>query len=116
MPRENAAAKAKRLLGEGRVLLTRVVDREVDAIVRGDSGEFYAVSHRPGSWVCPCAALSGACSHVQALMLVTAPARRENGWRSIAEITDTWREAPLEPWERIAEPPIHGNDRRTAQR
>lgn len=109
MPRENAAAKAKRLLGEGRVLLTRVVDREVDAIVRGDSGEFYAVSHRPGSWICPCAALSGACSHVQALMLVTAPAHRENGWRSITKITDKWNEAPLEAREVTAGPSPHGN-------
>jgi uncharacterized Zn finger protein len=70
--REPASVKARRLLLEGRVLVTRVDRRVVDAIVRGDSGEFYAVSHRPGAWTCTCPARSR-CSHVQALMLVTAP-------------------------------------------
>ena len=75
MPRENAAAKARRLLAEGRVIVTRVDGREVDAIVRGDSAEFYSVTHRPGSWACDCAAL-GRCSHIAALQLVTIPVGR----------------------------------------
>lgn len=73
--RENAAVKARRLLGEGRLLITRVDGREVDAICRGDSGEFYSVSHRPGHWACTCPALTR-CSHMQALMLVVAPVGR----------------------------------------
>jgi uncharacterized Zn finger protein len=67
--------KARRLLAEGRVIVTRVDGRDVSAIVRGDSAEFYSVSHRSGSWACDCAAL-GRCSHVQALMLVTIPVGR----------------------------------------
>ena len=70
--RENAAAKARRLLGEGRVIVTRVQDRDVDAVIRGDSADLYRVTHRSGSWACDCAAL-GRSSHVQALMLITLP-------------------------------------------
>ena len=72
MPRESAITKARRLLGEGRVIVTRLDGRSVDAVVRGDSAELYSVTHRSGSWACDCAAL-GRCSHVQALMLVTLP-------------------------------------------
>jgi len=96
------------MFGEGRVLLLRVEDRAVDAIVRGDSAEFYRVTHRPGSWTCSCPAL-GTCSHTKAVMLVTAPARRENGWRSSTEITDKWAGTAVEPWERTVEEPLHGN-------
>jgi uncharacterized Zn finger protein len=71
MPREGAMVKARRLLSEGRVALLRLDGRSVDAIVRGDAGEFYRVSHRPGSWSCSCPALSTACSHTRAVMLVT---------------------------------------------
>jgi hypothetical protein len=70
--RENAASKARRLLSEGRVTITRVNGPEVDAIVHGDSG-FYLVRHRPGWWSCPCDAIGALCSHVQAVRLVTAP-------------------------------------------
>ena len=74
--------KARRLLGEGRVVITRVDGRHVDAVVRGDSAELYSVSHHSGSWACDCAAL-GRCSHVQALMLVTLPVGRAG----IADVT-----------------------------
>jgi uncharacterized Zn finger protein len=73
--RENAMAKARRLLGEGRVIVTAVDGRNIDAVIRGDSAELYRVSHRSGSWACDCPAL-GRCSHVQALMLVTVPVGR----------------------------------------
>lgn len=73
--REDAATKARRLLAEGRVIVTHVDGRDVSAIVRGDSAELYSVTHRSGSWACDCAAL-GRCSHVQALMLVTVPVGR----------------------------------------
>jgi uncharacterized Zn finger protein len=72
VPRENAMAKARRLLAEGRLIVTAVDGRNIDAVVRGDSAELYSVTHRSGSWACDCAAL-GRCSHVQALMLVTLP-------------------------------------------
>lgn len=69
--RENAAAKARRLLAEGRVSITRVDGAEINALVRGDSAGLYLVQHRPGWWTCPCDAISTLCSHVQAVMLVT---------------------------------------------
>jgi hypothetical protein len=54
--RENSAAKARRLLAEGRVIVTHVDGRDVSATVRGDSGAVYAVAHRPGQWSCSCKA------------------------------------------------------------
>ena len=71
MPREIAASKARRLLVEGRVVVVGVDGTEVDAIVRGDSS-YYLVQHRPGSWTCPCEAIRALCSHVRAVLLVTA--------------------------------------------
>jgi uncharacterized Zn finger protein len=72
MPRENAFVKARRLLGEGRLVVHHVVhdDSVIQATCRGDSGEIYSVGHEPGRWYCDCPSL-GRCSHVQALMLVT---------------------------------------------
>ena len=71
MPRENAAAKARRLLGEGRVMVQFAVGGLIEADVRGDSGHVYHVLHSPGKWSCPCEA-RGRCSHVRAVMLVAA--------------------------------------------
>jgi hypothetical protein len=68
--RENYLAKARRLLGEGRLTVEAVGVREVRASCRGDSGEVYSVRYAPGGWSCDCEAL-GRCSHLQALMLVT---------------------------------------------
>ena len=48
--REDAAAKARRLLAEGRATIVRAIGPEVDAVVRGDSSGIYRVQHRPGSW------------------------------------------------------------------
>lgn len=72
--RENAAAKARRLLVEGRVDLEYRQGRHVIASVRGDSGELYVVEHYDGAWSCSCVAL-GRCSHVQAIQLVTVLVR-----------------------------------------
>jgi uncharacterized Zn finger protein len=80
--RENAMTKARRLLGEGRVIVTHVNGRDIDAVVRGDSAELYRVTHRSGIWADDCPAL-GRCSHVQALMLITLPVGRA----AIAEVT-----------------------------
>ena len=70
--RENYYAKAKRLLGEGRLTVRRVDGQTISASCRGDSGEVYDVGHDPtqSTWYCTCEA-RGRCSHVQSLMLVT---------------------------------------------
>src|SRR5262245_47409660 len=107
--REDARAKARRLLGEGRVLLVRVVDRDVDAVVRGDEAAFYRVTHRAGSWSCSCPAVGTLCSHTRAAMLVTVPQRR-TAWRPASDaFGDFWADAPVEPWERSA--PAHRYER-----
>jgi hypothetical protein len=69
---ENAAAKARRLLVEGRV---RVVQSSEDdgylmAEVRGDSARIYVVNYDEDRWCCNCPTL-GACSHIKALQLIT---------------------------------------------
>jgi hypothetical protein len=72
--RENAAAKSRRLLTEGRL---RVLAVELDgwrcrAEVRGDSGAIYDVGRDPGAgWFCSCPAVRP-CSHDFALQLVVA--------------------------------------------
>ncbi len=77
--REDFAAKARRLLAEGRVTIRRVGFASADyatviADVRGDSAEVYTVAYAPkGGWSCTCPARSR-CSHGQAVMLVTVPA------------------------------------------
>jgi hypothetical protein len=74
--RETAAQKARRLLLEGRLMVSRV-DPElgsglVIAECRGDSGEVYSLGHDPtkNEWRCTCPELRGNCSHLQALKLV----------------------------------------------
>jgi uncharacterized Zn finger protein len=68
--RENAYAKARRLLAEGRVTVQFVGDHEIRAHVRGGTAEVYAVTWSPDGWACSCPAL-GRCSHVRAVQLVT---------------------------------------------
>ncbi len=67
--RENAAAKARRLLAEGRVTVRSIGVDEIVAVVRGDSAREYEVRWDPAGWSCPCEA-GRACSHVQAVKLV----------------------------------------------
>jgi uncharacterized Zn finger protein len=73
--RENAAAKAERLLTSGRVVLTRVDGRYVRAIVRGDTQGFHVVEHVGGQWSCDCSSYR-ACSHRLAVQRITAPVGR----------------------------------------
>jgi len=73
--RENAQAKARRLLCEGRVVIDLARGRYIRAYVRGDSGTFYEIVHDKGTWSYPCP--SSRCSHVLAVQLVTAPVRVE---------------------------------------
>jgi uncharacterized Zn finger protein len=70
MPREDAATKARRLLGEGRVTIRTLEQDLIVARVRGDSAREHEVTWEPSGWACPCDALSRLCSHTQAVMLV----------------------------------------------
>lgn len=69
--RENATAKAHRLLAEGR-LIVRETHPYIFATCRGDSGELYRLGWDPsnGRWRCGCPS-KGRCSHLIALQLVT---------------------------------------------
>ncbi len=70
LPREDAATKARRLLGEGRVTVRHLSDDRIEASVRGDSARLYSVTWTPAGWSCPCDALMAHCSHVRAAQLV----------------------------------------------
>ncbi len=69
MPRENAEAKGRRMVTEGRLLITLVDAQRIEARCRGN-GELYRVGFTPDGWACTCPAL-GKCSHIVALQLVT---------------------------------------------
>jgi uncharacterized Zn finger protein len=71
MTRENAVAKARRYLTEGRVVVTAAGDGYARASVRGD-GTIHQVSEDARGRLCTCSA-RGVCSHVLAVGLVTAP-------------------------------------------
>lgn len=68
--RESAKQKGRRLLTEGRLVVTGV-GSEIRARCRGDSGAVYELGWiRAGGWFCACEA-QGLCSHLVALQLVT---------------------------------------------
>jgi uncharacterized Zn finger protein len=67
--REDARAKAKRLLAEGRVTIRRIGLDAIVARVRGDSAREYLVSWDPAGCACPCDAASR-CSHIISVQLV----------------------------------------------
>jgi uncharacterized Zn finger protein len=68
---EDAAAKGRRLLTDGRLLVERVEGDLIVARCRGDSGSIYTLGFDPSraDWFCTCAARRR-CSHLIALMLV----------------------------------------------
>ncbi len=72
---ENAEAKGRRYVAEGRLTVERVDGRLVVASCRG-GGQIYRLGHRDGEWVCACPA-RGRCSHLHALQLVVAVGSRE---------------------------------------
>lgn len=82
VPREDVATKARRLLTEGRVTVTRVDARQVGGMVRGDSAGVYRVAFTGGRWWCTCEARSR-CSHIRALQLCTV-VRTPDAQRSTA--------------------------------
>jgi uncharacterized Zn finger protein len=69
--RENAAAKGRRLLTEGRLCVLEVNEHggTASAEVRGDSGAMYVVGRREEGWFCSCPAKTR-CGHLVALQLV----------------------------------------------
>jgi hypothetical protein len=71
MPRENAEAKARRLLGEARLTVLAVERDRISARCRGDSGSVYWCGWSPAGWWCRCEARTPWCSHLRALRLVT---------------------------------------------
>jgi uncharacterized Zn finger protein len=72
---ENAAAKARRLLVEGRVRVLFADDDYLGAEVRGDTGRIYVAGFEDGAWFCDCPARSH-CAHVRALMLIAVKGGR----------------------------------------
>ena len=70
MVRENAAAKARRLLTERRVIIVWVLQTSALAYVRGDSAELREVRWDPRQgWSCSCPA-RGFCAHGHAVASV----------------------------------------------
>jgi uncharacterized Zn finger protein len=71
--REDAATKARRIVAEGRLILTEVTPRRVAATCRGE-GHLYVLGWQRGAWHCTCPASdrAAACSHLRALRLVVA--------------------------------------------
>lgn len=68
---ETVDAKAARYLTEGRLVVTRVLGDQVNAVCMGDSGA-YDLGHSPcRGWWCSCPARGDRCSHLTALWLVT---------------------------------------------
>ena len=72
---ENAEQKGRRLLTEGRLTITMLVQRgTVLAECKGDSGAVYQLKYEPRfkEWSCSCPALGKRCSHLVSLKLVVA--------------------------------------------
>ena len=72
--RENAAAKARRLLVEARLTVERVQGEIVEATCRGDSAAVYRLSFDGTRWQCSCPCLT-TCSHLLALQLIVVRSR-----------------------------------------
>ena len=70
--RENAAAKARRYVTEGRLVLEHVTAAALRSTCRGD-GALHRQAWTPAAgWSCSCPASSTACAHLQAVRLVVA--------------------------------------------
>jgi uncharacterized Zn finger protein len=67
--RENAEAKGRRYVAEGRLIVEHVDGGSIRALCRG-AGDVYNLGFEGGRWSCTCPA-KGRCAHLVALMLVT---------------------------------------------
>lgn len=74
MTRETLAAKAGRLLADGRVHITAAGRYHVRALVDGSTGR-YLVQYEANAWSCSCPSFRR-CSHWTAVELVTDPLGR----------------------------------------
>jgi hypothetical protein len=74
MPRENAEAKGRRYLTEGRLVVSQVDGAHVRTSCRG-TGATHDLACMRCSWLCTCPARS-CCAHLVALQLVTDADRR----------------------------------------
>jgi hypothetical protein len=71
MPREDARTRGRRLVAEGRLIVSHVDPRSIAAVVRGDSGRIWRCGFdRARGWWCHCPALTK-CAHIHCLQLVT---------------------------------------------
>jgi hypothetical protein len=75
VPREQITSKATRLLRDQRLQVKRVDRDTVEAVIRGDHGE-YELGHRDGRWWCSCPARVARCAHLDALQRVTCPTQQ----------------------------------------
>jgi hypothetical protein len=68
---EDAITRGRRLVAEGRLIVSYVSGRSITAVCRGDSGQIHRLGYDPGrQWWCACPAKTK-CAHVHALQLVT---------------------------------------------
>jgi hypothetical protein len=67
---ETVDAKARRLLGDGAVMVAHCDDTHAQAFVHGDHA-VYEVNWIHGAWACECPVYGPGCSHVAALRLCT---------------------------------------------
>jgi hypothetical protein len=77
MTRESAAAKARRYLAEGRLIVLEVGPQVVRAVCRGD-GQVWRCGWWQGRWGCTCPAggtFRATCAHLLALRLVVVEPR-----------------------------------------
>lgn len=72
MARESAAAKGRRYLTEGRLVVTEATPDKIRAVCRGEGATYLLGWRRRGRWWCGCPART-ICSHLTALRLVTSP-------------------------------------------
>ena len=69
MPREDALAKGRRYVAEGRLHVRLADSTGIRATCRGQ-GELYNLGFHRGGWYCDCPAKT-LCAHLVALQLVT---------------------------------------------
>jgi hypothetical protein len=68
--REDARARGRRFVSEGRLVLRRVDETQILAVCRGDSGELHELGYdQAGGWWCDCQARTQ-CAHLYSLQLV----------------------------------------------
>jgi hypothetical protein len=84
--RENAAAKARRLLAESRVMVVRAGSDGLLALVRGDTGVLREVTwDAEHGFRCDCPAI-GPCAHGRAVAAVVLIPPGAGSWTNVASL------------------------------